>query len=214
MHLDQITPLILTYNEEPNIDRTLSKLTWASQILIIDSYSDDRTIKIAESYPQTKILQCQFDTHTNQWNYGLQHIATEWVLSLDADYQISKPLLIEIENLIIKNSVNGYFISFKYCVFGKSLRGAILPPRQALFRKSKAVYIDDGHTQLLQIDGLSESLKKAIYHDDRKPLSRWLWAQDRYLKIEAQKLSTAPWTKLSWGDRIRTLKFLAPPIQI
>jgi glycosyltransferase involved in cell wall biosynthesis len=66
MHLDQITPLILTYNEEPNIDRTLSKLTWASQILIIDSYSDDRTIKIAESYPQTKILQRQFDTHTNQ----------------------------------------------------------------------------------------------------------------------------------------------------
>ena len=119
-------------------------------------------------------------------------------------------MLIEIENLTIENSVNGYFISFKYCVFGKPLRGAILPPRQALFRKSQAVYIDDGHTQLLQVDGLSRSLEKTIYHDDRKPLSRWLWAQDRYLKIEAEKLSTTSWSDLSWGDRIRTLKFLAP----
>jgi glycosyltransferase involved in cell wall biosynthesis len=210
MDLSNITPLILTYNEEANLDRTLSKLTWARQILIIDSYSDDRTLKIAESYPQIKVLQRKFDTHANQWNYGLQQICTEWVLSLDADYQISRQLLIEVENLAIDNSVSGYFIPFRYCVFGKPLRGTILPPRQALFKKNKAIYIDDGHTQLLQIDGLSGSLKQAIYHDDRKPLSRWLWAQDRYLKIEAQKLKESSWSELSWSDRIRTFKIVAP----
>jgi len=46
MNLADITPLILTYNEEENIDRTLSKLTWASQILVIDSYSTDRTLVV------------------------------------------------------------------------------------------------------------------------------------------------------------------------
>lgn len=210
MNLAQITPLVLTYNEENNLDRTLSKLTWASQILIIDSYSTDRTLEIVSSYPQVKVLKRKFDTHAYQWNYGLEHIPSEWVLSLDADYQVSRQLLNEIENLVTNSSINGYFIPFKYCIFGKPLKGTILPPRQALFRKSKAIYIDDGHTQLLQVEGLSSTLGQFIYHDDRKPLSRWLWAQDRYLKIEAEKLKTTPWSRLSWADRIRTFKILAP----
>ncbi|MGA1601752.1 MAG: glycosyltransferase family 2 protein [Prochlorothrix sp.] len=210
MNLADITPLILTYNEEDNIDRTLSKLTWASQILIIDSYSTDRTLEIIRQYLQAQVLQRQFDTHTNQWNYGLDQVKTEWVLSLDADYQVSRKLLDEIQNLSTNPITSGYFISFRYCIFGKPLRNTILPPRQALFRKSQATYIDDGHTQLLKVDGKSASLTEVIYHDDRKPLSRWLWAQDRYLKIEANKLNETPWSRLSWSDRIRTFKIIAP----
>ena len=145
MDLSNITPLILTYNEEPNLDRTLSKLTWASQILIVDSYSDDRTLEIITAYPQVKVLQRKFDTHTHQWNYGLSQVTTEWVLSLDADYQISRKLLDEIRNLSIDNTVHGYFIPFDYYVFGRPLRGNILPSRQALFKKSQATYVDDGH---------------------------------------------------------------------
>ena len=210
MDLSNITPLILTYNEEPNLDRTLSKLTWASQILIVDSYSDDRTLEIITAYPQVKVLQRKFDTHTHQWNYGLSQVTTEWVLSLDADYQISRKLLDEIRNLSIDNTVHGYFIPFDYYVFGRPLRGNILPSRQALFKKSQATYVDDGHTQLLEVKGQSRSLSQVIQHDDRKPLSRWLWAQDRYLKIEAKKLKETPWSQLSWSDRVRTFKILAP----
>lgn len=210
MDLSDITPLILTYNEEPNLDRTLSKLTWATQILIIDSYSDDRTLEIIRAYPQVKVLQRKFDTHTHQWNYGLSQVTTEWVLSLDADYQISRKLLDEIRNLSIDNTIHGYFIPFDYYVFGRPLRGNILPSRQSLFRKSQASYIDDGHTQLLKVKGQSRSLSQVIEHDDRKPLSRWLWAQDRYLKIEAKKLKETPWSQLSWSDRVRTFKILAP----
>ena len=210
MDLSNITPLILTYNEEPNLDRTLSKLTWASQILIVDSYSDDRTLEIITAYPQVKVLQRKFDTHTHQWNYGLSQVTTEWVLSLDADYQISRKLLDEIRNLSIDNTIHGYFIPFDYYVFGRPLRGNILPSRQSLFRKSQASYIDDGHTQLLKVKGQSRSLSQVIEHDDRKPLSRWLWAQDRYLKIEAKKLKETPWSQLSWSDRVRTFKILAP----
>lgn len=210
MNLADITPLILTYNEEENIDRTLSSLVWANQILIIDSYSNDKTLEIAQAYPQVKIIQRQFDTHTQQWNYGVENVLTDWVLSLDSDYFISHDLLYEIKSLKLTNDINGYFIPFKYCVFKKPLRGTILPPRQALFNRQYARYIDDGHTQLLKNRGVSSSLKNYIYHDDRKPLSRWLWAQDRYLVIEAKKLTETPWSELSWGDRIRTFKILAP----
>jgi len=53
-------------------------------------------------------------------------------------------------------------------------------------------------------------LESYIYHDDRKSLSRWLWAQDRYLIIEAKKLLETPASELSFGDRLRRQKTLAP----
>ncbi|MEB3160315.1 MAG: glycosyltransferase, partial [Synechocystis sp.] len=94
--LEQITPLILTYNEAPNIDRTLQKLTWAKRIVIIDSFSDDDTLEIIRQYHQVDFFQRKFDTHANQWNFGLDQIKTEWALSLDADYTLSDQLLLEL----------------------------------------------------------------------------------------------------------------------
>jgi glycosyltransferase involved in cell wall biosynthesis len=208
--LEKITPLILTYNEAPNIGRTLQHLTWAKKIIVIDSYSTDNTLEIIKHYPQVRVLQRKFDTHATQWNYGLEKITSEWVLSLDADYIVTNDLIAEIEALQVDTQINGYFSKFKYCVFGKPLRGTILPPRQVLFRKEKAIYIDDGHTQLLQVSGKSTTLSSYIHHDDRKTLSRWLWAQDRYMIIEIKKLTQAEENEVSLGDRIRKQKILAP----
>lgn len=208
--LAKITPLILTYNEEPNIYRTLEHLTWAKEIIVIDSYSSDNTLEILESYSKVKVFQRKFDTHTQQWNYGLEQVQSPWVLSLDADYSLTDELISEMAALPSDGPIDAYFAKFKYCVFGKPLRATILPPRQVLFRKDKAIYIDDGHTQLLQLDGKSANLSSYIHHDDRKPLSRWLWAQDRYMILEVRKLLETPNNELSKGDRIRRQKVLAP----
>ncbi|MDG2990413.1 glycosyltransferase family 2 protein [Candidatus Synechococcus calcipolaris G9] len=210
MQLEQITPLILTYNEADNIDRTLSHLNWAKQIIVIDSFSSDLTLEILESYPTVKLYQRAFDTHACQWNYGVGQVGTEWVLSLDADYIVPPELYQELVMLEPGEAIGGYFIPFKYCVCGHPLRGTILPPRQALFRRDRGQYIDDGHTQLLHVTGESAHLKSYFYHDDRKPLGRWLWAQDRYMVIEAQKLLNTPAQDLSWGDRLRKQKIIAP----
>jgi hypothetical protein len=212
MQLDQITPLVLTYNEAPNIDRTLSALGWAMQIVVIDSVSTDDTLAILNCYPSVKLFKRPFDTHATQWNFGLAQVQTPWCLSLDADYCVSPELVAELQQLQPSAAVDGYFISFRYCVFGQPLGGTILPPRQALFRCDRAHYIDDGHTQLLQVKGDSASLTSPILHDDRKTLSHWLWAQDRYAQLEAQKLLTTPATKLSRADKIRKTKVLAPLI--
>ncbi|PNW60314.1 UNVERIFIED_CONTAM: glycosyl transferase, partial [Euhalothece sp. KZN 001] len=174
------------------------------------SYSEDETLEIIQKYPQAQVFQRKFDTHAIQWNYGLEKIQSEWVLSLDADYLVTDDLIAEMKALKPESAADGYFIKFKYCVFGKPLRGTILPPRQALFRKEKSIYIDDGHTQLLQVKGESETLRNYIHHDDRKPLSRWLWAQDRYMKIEVKKLLNTPTNELSIGDKIRKKKVFAP----
>ena len=211
MNIDTITPLILTYNETPNIERTLAKLPWAQEIIVIDSFSEDSTLEILKSHPKIKIFQRKFDTHAQQWNYGLEQVKSEWVLSLDADYVLTNELIETFSSLHIL-AIDGYFIPYKYCVFGKPLHGTILPDRLALFRKARATYIDDGHTQLLELQGRTTRLDAYIHHDDRKPLSRWLWAQDRYMVIEAKKLLQTPDRELSWGDRIRKRKIFAPVI--
>lgn len=208
--LKKVTPIILTYNEDPNINRTLAELTWARKILVIDSYSTDNTLDMVKKYPQVEIKQRKFDNYADQWNYALEQVSTEWVLSLDADYILSEELISEISNLPEDTFIDGYFIPFKYCVFGKPLRGTLLPSRQALFKRSKAIYQNDGHRQLLKLEGKSDYLSSYIWHDDRKSLSRWLWAQERYMIIEAKKLTETPFQELSLSDKIRKQKILAP----
>jgi glycosyltransferase involved in cell wall biosynthesis len=208
--LEEVTPLILTFNEAPNIDRTLQRLTWAKTIVVIDSYSTDETLKILQSHPQVQIFQRKFDTFAAQCNYGLEQIKSEWVLSLDADYILSNELIDEIKALREEAQVNSYFVRFKYCVFGKPLRGTLYPPRKVLYRKDQAVYKEDGHAHRVYVNGETGVLSSYIYHDDRKSLDTWLKAQSKYMIVESKKLLETPASELSFGDRIRRQKILAP----
>ncbi len=208
--LNQITPLILTYNEAPNIKRTLQQLTWAKQIVVVDSYSTDSTLDILSAYSQIRLFQRKFDTFAQQCNFGLTKIETEWVLSLDADYILSQELIEEMKNLRETKNINSHIVRFQYCVYGKPLRGTLYPPRKVLYRKEKAIYREDGHAHQVEVMGKSARLNSYIYHDDRKSLSHWLKAQDRYMIIEAKKLLETPSHELTFGDRIRKTKIFAP----
>lgn len=210
--LDQITPVLLTYNEAANLPRSLAALRWAKRIVVVDSYSDDETLAILQQYPQVELFQRTFDSHARQWNYGLAQVQTDWALSLDGDYVVTPELQAELQILTPPREQQSYWLRFRYCVFGQPLGGTILPPRQALFRVQAAQYTDDGHTQLLHCPGPSSTLSAPIWHDDRKSLQRWLWAQDRYAKLEVEKLQQTALADLGLGDRIRCQTPLAPLI--
>lgn len=208
--IEKITPLILTFNEARNIDRTLKRLKWASTIVVIDSYSTDKTLEILQSYPQVQIFQRKFDSFASQCNYGIAQIKSDWVLSLDADYILSDELIDELKALPKEAQVDSYIVRFKYCVFGQPLRGTLYPPRKVLYRRDKAVYKEDGHAHRVYVDGKIGVLSSYIYHDDRKSLDSWLKAQSKYMVIESKKLLETPASELSFGDRIRRKKILAP----
>ena len=91
---DEITVLILTLNEAPNIERTMRRLTWAKQILMLDSFSNDSTFELAKAAnPHLQLIQRPFDSFAGQCNFGLTQITTEWVLSIDADYALKPEFL-------------------------------------------------------------------------------------------------------------------------
>ena len=212
----KITPLILTFNEAPNIERTLAKLAWADDIVVLDSGSTDGTLEILAQYRNVRVFVRTFTTHVEQWNFGLVQtgLRTDWVLALDADYVLSMALVKEIGLLVETNDVTGYQASFDYCVNGRPLRGAAYPPVVALFRKANAHYVQDGHTQRLQTVGNIKALHGRILHDDRKPLSQWLVAQARYMRLEAEKLSTVPLAELGSADRLRKMIVVAPFVML
>jgi glycosyltransferase involved in cell wall biosynthesis len=210
MFLEKVTPLIITYNEEQNIDRTLQKLTWARQIIIIDSYSTDRTLDIIADYPQARVVQHKFESFASQCNFGLSQIESEWVLSLDADYILSQELINEISSLSDSTELSAYSASFKYCVYGKTLRGTLYPDRKVLYRKNKGTYENDGHAHRVKIAGEARSLKYVIYHDDRKPVIRWFNSEIKYAGLETKKLLETPIEELSFVEKIRLKKVIAP----
>jgi glycosyltransferase involved in cell wall biosynthesis len=214
--LDQITPLILTYNEAPNIARTLDSLRWATEVVVVDSFSTDDTAQIAASFPNVRVIQRTFDCHRNQWEFGLKQtgIATEWVLALDADYIVTTDFLNEIRNLTPNNNTTGYCARFIYCISGKRLHSGIYPPVTVLYRAARAEYIQDGHTQRVSLTGLMEELRSPLLHDDRKPLKRWFESQKRYTKLEAQKLRAAKAAELSFADRMRRWPLVVPPLAL
>ena len=210
--LDQITPLILTYNEAPNIARALAGLTWAKDIVVVDSFSDDDTVEIASSFSHVRIFQRPFDSHRNQWEFGLRktEIATPWVLALDADYVVSDELITELQNLHPETQTAGFRANFVYCINGKKLNSGIYPPVTVLYRREAASYVQDGHTQRVLLEGPTEVLRSPMLHDDRKSLRRWFSSQARYTELEAQKLLTADPNELGLADRMRRWRFVMP----
>lgn len=212
MDLAAITPMLLTYNEAPNIARTLDKLAWARQILVIDSGSTDDTLAIVARYGQAQVVHRGFDDFAGQCNFGLSRITTPWVLSLDADYELSDALIAELRTLAPGDRINGYRAGFIYRMFGHALRGTLYPPRTVLYRAATGRYRNEGHGHRAVIDGAVQNLAARIYHDDRKPLARWLASQQRYAELEVDHLLSADPRELRRTDRIRLLGWPAPPL--
>jgi glycosyltransferase involved in cell wall biosynthesis len=208
--ISQITPLILTYNEAPNIRRTVEKLLWAERIVVIDSGSTDETVEVLRRYPQVEVLQHPFADAASQCNYGLTQVTSPWVLSLDADYELSDALVKELHSLAPPDGVYGYRARFVYRIYGRDLRGTLYPPRIVLYRKDRASYRQEGHTQRVVIDGDVLPLAGVIYHDDRKPLGRWFRSQQRYACDEAEYLLSRRRDSLRRTDRIRLMGWPAP----
>lgn len=206
-----VTAMVVAFNEAPNITRTLDQLAWVRRVVLIDSGSTDETLDIAARYSNVDVFHRRFDSFAKQCNYGLAQIESEWVLSLDADYELSGPLFKEIEALPEDIDVNGYEARFVYRIHGRPLRATLYPPRTVLYRRAAARYEDDGHGHRVHIQGRVQRLKHPIFHDDRKSLSRWFSSQQRYAALEADKLLNACPASLDRIDRLRR-RGLAPLI--
>jgi glycosyltransferase involved in cell wall biosynthesis len=210
--LDRITPLILTFNEAPNIEATLSRLAWAPEIVVVDSFSTDATVELARKFQNVRVVQRRFDSLAQQWSYALTEtgIATEWVLRLDADYRVGRALVDEIDALDPADDIGGYSIACRYRVFGRPLGASLYPRNVRLFRRSRGRFYQAGHTEAIAIEGRIVDLKQPYEHDDWKPLERFFQSQVRYMREEQQRIVSVEPGRIDFADRVRRMKYVAP----
>lgn len=207
--LEYITPVLLTFNEECNIERTLSRLHWAADIVVVDSASTDRTLQLLKKNPRVRIFTRPFDTHARQWQYAIMDTAiiTPWILRLDADYLLTDELIQELQRLNPEAPVSAYRVAFDYIVFSRRLRSSMYPPNTILLRRGKFRIQENGHTERWMIDGSIATLRGRVLHDDRKRTDFWLNAQSRYMKREWAMIAERPFGLKNW---VRLRPPLAP----
>jgi glycosyltransferase involved in cell wall biosynthesis len=189
--LDQITPVLLTYNEALNIARTLSHLSWARDIVVVDTGSTDETLAILAVWPNVRVFFRAFDTHAGQWQYAVAEtgIETPWILRLDADYQLTDELVEELNRLDPQADINGYSIAFNYAIFSHKLRSSLYPPNTILLRRGRFKIRDNAHTESWAVEGPVRALKARIVHNDWKSMQSWINSQGRYMSRELAKIS-------------------------
>ena len=164
-----ITALLITYNEGHNIEEVIENISFANEIIIVDSYSTDDTMERIKKFPQVKVIQREFDNYTEQKSYALKQASNEWILFLDADERIPEKLKIEIQEIVRQPHVSevAFFFYRKFMCKEKVLRfsGWQSDKNYRLFRKSK-VHFDPTkivHETLL-VNGKSSSLKNRLIH--------------------------------------------------
>jgi glycosyltransferase involved in cell wall biosynthesis len=206
----KVTPLVLTFNEELNIGRTLRSLRWANRVIVLDSGSTDATESVARSFSNVDWRIRPFDSFKNQCEYGIRAtgIETDYVLALDADMVLTEELVAEIEEQFIPRHYAGGYISFLYCILGHPLAGSLYPAQMRLFLRGQAEVLQDGHGHKFKVEGPIYNFKAPLIHDDRKPVDRWVSSQLTYSAIEAERIATGKPSK--WQDRLRQLGLMPP----
>ena len=169
---------ILTYNEEIDIAPCIESALLSDDIIVVDSYSSDRTVEIASSYP-VKVVQHKFESHGKQRTWMLESIPTryEWAYILEADERMTPALFQECFAAIKSPEFVGYYVAERVMFMGSWIRYSTQYPRyqMRLFKKGKVWFDDYGHTEREVYEGPISFLQETYPHYTcSKGLSRWI----------------------------------------
>lgn len=191
-----VSVIILTYNEEVNIAHALASVCdWARQIIVLDSFSTDRTEEIVRSY-RTEFFQHTFVNYADQRNHALTKLPiwTEWVLFLDADERLTNELKLEITYILrTVQKKNGFFLKRKLIWMGRWVKRGYYPCWiLRLFRHREARCEDRAVNEHLVIEGEVGYLEHDLVHEDHKGLTSWIAKHNNYATLEARELFLHP----------------------
>jgi glycosyltransferase involved in cell wall biosynthesis len=191
-----ISVAIITLNEEVNLPRTLASVQFADQIVVLDSGSTDRTVEIAKSFRATVIEQPWLG-FAAQKNTAIACCTGDWILSLDADEELSLDLQDQMRALIPSNPpIDAYFIKRRNLFLGRWIRhGGFYPdPKLRLFRRNAVDFSQTPQFQdrlvheTIAFDGASSTLDYDLIHHAYPTLEDYIEHMNRYSTLGAQHL--------------------------
>jgi glycosyltransferase involved in cell wall biosynthesis len=191
--MSTLSVAIVTHNEEANLARTLDSVRWADQLIVVDSHSTDRTVEIARSFNATVIVR-DWPGFAPQKNFAIAQCTGDWVLSLDADEELSPELQTEIRDLLSSApAVDAFYLKRRNLFLGRWMRhGGFYPDAKLrLFRRNAAhtpQFADRPVHEVIRFDGTAPTLASDLVHHAYPTLACYIEHMDRYSTLGAPLL--------------------------
>lgn len=204
-----ISLIVLTYNEEVNIEHCLKSVCdWVGEIIIVDSFSTDKTLEICRKYTE-KIYQHPFENHGKQVNWALDNVplSYDWVMQLDADEMVTPELAQEICDLLgvrdkgvrdrdsrgkvdPLDGVTGMYMKRRVYFMGRWMKHGDYYPMWLLrvFRRGKARYEEFEEDRVILLEGKAGRLKHDFIDYNRKGITFWIDKHNRWASNEMRDL--------------------------
>ncbi|MEM5871812.1 MAG: glycosyltransferase family 2 protein [Candidatus Aenigmatarchaeota archaeon] len=184
-----LSVVIITLNEEKHIRECLESVKFADEIIIVDSFSKDKTINIAKKFG-CKIYKRKFDGFGQLKNYGIEKAKNLWILNIDADERVTNELREEIENVLKNPKHDGYYIPRKSFIGKKWIKYAGQWPdyQLRLFRKDKGKFEEKIVHERVIVNGKVSYLRNPLIHYNYENWHHYFVKSNIYSTREAQEL--------------------------
>ncbi len=179
---------IVTKNEEDNIEAALKSVADAAEIVIIDSFSTDRTLEICKKYTE-KVYQQEWQGFARQKQAAVDYAECPWVMILDADERVTPELKAEIVQAISEENHNGFYVPRENYFLGKWIRHSGWSPDNTLrlFRKDKGKLEPREVHEKVVVEGSVNYLKNPLKHYTYKSISDFVERMQRYSTLAAKE---------------------------
>lgn len=199
----RISATIIVRNEEANIADVCQTVSWADEIVVVDSDSTDRTIEIAKKYTD-KIFNREFKGYKDKHEFADAQATCDWIFWIDADERVTDELKKAIANLRLKDDgdlADGYKISRKTFFMNRWIRHCGWSPdyQMRLYRKSKSYWDGVAPHQTARVRGNVETLDGELLHYTKRDLSEYHRVIDSYATLAAEQLAAEGKTVGAFG---------------
>lgn len=190
--MEGLSVTIITLNEEENIRDCLESVKWADEIVVLDSYSSDKTTDICKEYTDKVHSEREWHGFGRQKNLCIEKAKGPWILNIDADERVTPELRKEIEGILSgkQENLNGFYIPRKSFFIGKWIRYCGWYPdyNLRLFRKDKGRFSERLVHESVELKGKTGHLKNPLEHYTYKSISDYLLRTDKYSRLAAKEM--------------------------
>ncbi|MEO7330241.1 MAG: glycosyltransferase family 2 protein [Minicystis sp.] len=185
-----VTAMVFTLNEEQNLPRCLDSLAWCDDVIVIDSFSTDRTEAICKE-KGARFYQHAFEGFGSQRNWAVDHCEPkhDWILMLDADERTTDELVVEMGETLETSppQIGAYRLARRFYLWGRWLQHSSLYPTWVvrLVHKDRVRYQNRGHAETQEVDGEVGELRHDLIDENAKGIDEWFERQLRYAGKEA-----------------------------
>ena len=184
----RLSVTVITLNEEDALRRCLESVAWADEIVVVDAESSDKTVEVARAFTDAVFVR-PWPGFAAQKNFALDHASGDWVLSLDADEEVTPELRGEIVAVLERpaSDVAAYAVARRNIFWGAWVRhGGLYPDWQVrLLRRGRGRFGDVSVHESVRVDGTVVRLVSPLLHRSYRDVADFLARADRYSSLAA-----------------------------